>query len=91
MQTNPDSDRQESPVDHYLDITGDVCPMTFVRAKLLIERMSPGEVALICLNSGEPLRNVPRALREHGHHVLSLAPVDAGRPDGSHHLRVRKA
>jgi TusA-related sulfurtransferase len=81
----------ETPAEHYLDVTDEVCPMTFVRTKLLIEKMSRGETAVVCLNSGEPLENVPRAVREHGHTVVSLSPVDPARPDGPHHLRLRKA
>ena len=65
--------RQETTsIDHYLDITEYVCPMTFVRAKLLMERMKPGEVAEILLSGGDPLENVPRAIWEHGYEVISL-------------------
>ena len=65
-------------VDFFLDITSDVCPMTFVKTKLLIERMSSGQTAEIRLNAGEPLENVPRAVEEHGHTVLALAPERSG-------------
>ena len=61
--------------NYQLDITGEVCPMTFVRTKLLLERMAPGEVASILLRGDEPLENVPRAVRDHGHDVLALQPV----------------
>ena len=30
--------------DQTIDITNEVCPMTFVRTKLKLERMQPGEV-----------------------------------------------
>jgi TusA-related sulfurtransferase len=75
-----------------LDITGDVCPLTFVKTKLLIERMSPGDTAEVRLKGTEPLDNVPRSVREHGHEVLSLAPdrADAGGPDDVHVLKIRK-
>ena len=73
--------------DYVLDITRDVCPLTFVKTKLLLERMSAGQTAEIRLKGAEPLENVPRSVREHGHDVLSLVP-DA---DGvSHTLSVRK-
>ena len=75
---------------HYLDITDQVCPMTFVRTRLLIERMAAGEVAEVRLNAGEPHANVPRSVREHGHEVLRLEPEDADRPQGVHLLRLRK-
>ncbi len=63
-------------VDMRLDITGDVCPMTFVRTKLMIEGMESGMVAEVRLNKGEPLQNVPRSVREHGHCILVLEPED---------------
>ena len=75
--------------DYFLDITADVCPMTFVKTKLLIERMSIGEVAEIRLPAGEPLENVPRSVEEHGHVLLSLAPEPGER--GVHIMRLRKA
>lgn len=76
--------------DHKLDITDQVCPMTFVRTKLLIERMKSGETAEVRLNAGEPLQNVPRAVREHGHEVLSLAPEPGADASGPYLLLLRK-
>ena len=90
MQDNTIPAQQELAAEHYLDVTSEVCPMTFVRTKLLIEKMSSGETAVICLNAGEPLQNVPRAVREHGHSILALAPVDPAKPEGPHLLRLRK-
>lgn len=58
--------------DVFLDITPDVCPLTFVKTKLAIEKMSVGETVEVRLNDGEPLRNVPRSVEEHGHQILSL-------------------
>lgn len=77
--------------DHYLDITADVCPITFVKTKLLAERMSAGQVAEVRLNAGEPLENVPRSLRESGHEVLSIEPEAGGADSRAHILRFRKA
>jgi hypothetical protein len=53
--------------------------------------MSSGETAVVCLNAGEPLANVPRSVREHGHPVLSLELADPARPDGPYRLTFRKA
>ncbi|MFO1081678.1 MAG: sulfurtransferase TusA family protein [Reyranellaceae bacterium] len=58
--------------DQSLDITGEVCPMTFVRTKLRLERMHPGETLAVRLRGEEPLRNVPRAARDEGHSILSI-------------------
>ena len=57
---------------HELDITGEVCPMTFVRTKLQLEKMAAGEVLRIKLREGDPLVNVPRALRDHGQEILGI-------------------
>ena len=73
--------------DHTLDITRDVCPLTFVKTKLLLERMAPGETAEIRLKGTEPLENVPRSVQEHGHEVLSLAPDSGGE---AYTLSIRK-
>ena len=75
---------------HYLDITSDVCPMTFVRVKLLIEKMNCGARANVRLVGEDPLRNVPWTLIEHGHKIISLDPCDAKEPDGPHILIFEK-
>ena len=69
-----------------IDITGEVCPMTFVRTKLKLERMQPGEVLSVRLIGEEPLRNVPRAAREEGHTILGIED------DGEAHIvTIRRA
>jgi TusA-related sulfurtransferase len=83
---------QKSAPDFFLDITDQVCPMTFVRTKLLIEKMAAGETAEVRLKGQEPLGNVPRNVRDHGHEVVSLEPEDPnGAADGVHRLVIRKA
>lgn len=77
--------------NYYLDITNAVCPITFVRTKLLVERMAPGEVAEVRLNAGEPLENVPRSLEELGHEILDVRPDEDSEGAGVFRLRVRKA
>ncbi len=46
--------------------------MTFVRTKLRLERMRPGEILSVRLRGEEPLRNVPRAARDEGHTILGI-------------------
>jgi tRNA 2-thiouridine synthesizing protein A len=72
--------------DQELDITGEVCPMTFVRTRLALDRMAPGQILSVRLRGDEPLRNVPRTAREQGHEVLSL---DTG-SDGISRLLLRR-
>ncbi len=80
------SSLEMSSPDQTLDITGEVCPMTFVRTKLRLERMQPGEVLAVRLRGEEPLRNVPRAAREEGHLILGIVA------EGNDHIvTIRRA
>lgn len=81
-------DRSDN-ADYFLDITTEICPLTFVKTKLLIERMSSGETAEVRLNAGEPLENVPRSVQEHGHEIISLEPESEGAT--VHRLILRKS
>ncbi len=72
--------------DVQLDITADVCPMTFVRTRLALDRMAAGQTLLVKLRGDEPVRNVPRTAREQGHEVLSLTTG----ADGVSVLRLRR-
>ena len=72
-EQNQSSDMTDTEtVDQELDITKEVCPMTFVRTRLALDRMRPGQLLRVRLRGEEPLRNVPRTAREQGHEVLSL-------------------
>ncbi|MDR3532778.1 MAG: sulfurtransferase TusA family protein [Rhodopila sp.] len=65
-------------VTREIDITGDVCPMTFVRTRLALDKLAPGETLLVRLKGDEPLRNVPRTATEQGHEVLALETDSSG-------------
>lgn len=76
----------ESDPDHSIDITAERCPMTFVRTRLALDRLLPGQVLQVRLTGEEPVRSVPLAVAEQGHAVLAQQPL----PDGSHLLLIRK-
>ena len=67
------------------DLTGYVCPMTFVRFKLEIEKIGPGQALEIVLKEGEQMRNVPRSIKAEGHHIESIR-----QEAGKYRLLVRK-
>jgi tRNA 2-thiouridine synthesizing protein A len=73
-------------VTRTLDITREVCPMTYVRTKLALEALDEGAVLEVVLRGAEPLKNVPRNARDEGHEVLSLE----SRADGTHRVLLRK-
>lgn len=60
-------------VDQRIDITNDICPMTFVKTKLKLETMNAGQVLEVTLREGEPLSNVPKSVKEDGHKVVSIS------------------
>lgn len=70
-----------------VDITDVVCPVTFVKAKVALEELDDGEILSIRMNDGEPVRNVPRSIKEEGHQILKLIDNE----DGTYNLIVRKA
>jgi TusA-related sulfurtransferase len=82
MKISPDS----LVADRTLDITSDICPMTFVRTRLELDRMQSGETLLVLLRGEEPLRNVPRAATQQGHALLAQ-DTDAS---GITHLLLRR-
>lgn len=62
--------------DCKLDITGYVCPMTFVKTKLQLEDMDQGELLALRIRKGESYNNVTRSVRDEGHTIVNEAPVD---------------
>ena len=75
-----------------IDVTNEVCPMTFVRTKLALEKVAKGEVLEVRLNAGEPLKNVPRSATEQGHEVIEILREDPALPEGQgvHRLKIRR-
>jgi TusA-related sulfurtransferase len=71
--------------DARIDITAEVCPMTFVRTKIASSgsrrRRARGPA-----EGDEPLRNVPDSARDLGHTVLGLDPLE----DGTWRLLLRR-
>ncbi len=54
-----------------LDITRDVCPMTFVKVKLALAKIAPSETLAVLLRE-EALKNVIASLKTDGHRVTGV-------------------
>jgi tRNA 2-thiouridine synthesizing protein A len=52
-----------------LDLKGVVCPLNWVKAKLKLEELDPGDQLTLLLDPGEPIDSVPRSAAEDGHEV----------------------
>lgn len=76
--------------DYFLDITNEVCPLTFVRTKLLLEKMKAGQILVVRLMGEEPLKNVPASVREMGHVILSCEPESPMESNKVFVLHIRK-
>ena len=67
--------RMNSP-DGELDLRGEVCPYTFVKAKLATEDMEPGSVLRILLDHLPAVEDVPRSLATQGDEVLAVRQLE---------------
>ena len=67
-----------------LDITGDVCPMTFVKVRLGLHEIIPSGKLNVRLKE-EALKNVISALKAGGHRVTNVA-----REEGIFALEITK-
>jgi tRNA 2-thiouridine synthesizing protein A len=59
-----------------IDITKDVCPMTFVKVKMGLTKISPSEKLNVLLKQ-EALKNVISSLKAEGHRIIRVGRLDA--------------
>lgn len=72
--------------DAILDVTADVCPITWVKTKLALERLADGQVLQVRLNEGQPMTDVPRSAKGDGHRVVAVRD----RHDGTFAVSIQK-
>jgi len=58
-----------------LNLIGEICPITFVKSKLMLENMNPGEILKVTLDYAPSAVNVPRSLEHDGHQVLKVQEI----------------
>jgi TusA-related sulfurtransferase len=54
----------------FLDLTKYKCPITFVKAKIALEKLRKHESLVIKINEGEDLNNMPESLKEIGFKII---------------------
>jgi TusA-related sulfurtransferase len=52
--------------------------MTFVKTKIALEDLEPGDVLELLVLEGEPLDNIPRSAKAEGHTILAVEHVEGG-------------
>lgn len=77
----------EKNADASLDLRGVMCPINFVKTKLKLEGMEAGQVLEVLLDSGDPIQNVPKSIKEEGHKIVEVKKE----PDGFFRIKVQKS
>ena len=65
----------ETEIKKRIDLHGVVCPMNFVKTKLALEELEPGERLEVILDEGGAILNVPRSVKDEGHTIISVEPL----------------
>jgi tRNA 2-thiouridine synthesizing protein A len=77
--TLPPEPAPEQAPEHLLDLSGEVCPFTFVRTKLALEALPLGARLAVVVDHEPASRNVPRSAAEWGQKVVAVSPLAPGR------------
>ena len=72
---------------HQLDLRGVACPTNFVKIRLCLEKMLPGQVLVALLDAGEPIDNVSKSVQAEGH----VVEESTGTSDGYYRVAIRRA
>jgi tRNA 2-thiouridine synthesizing protein A len=64
-----------------LDLRGVSCPLNYVKTRVALEKVAPGEWLEVWLDHGEPEEMVPRSCEEDGYPIQPL-------PDGDGYARL---
>lgn len=62
----------EIKIHQKIDLTGVCCPINFVKVKLKLEEMNSKEILEVILDDGEPIKNVPRSVKDKGHQIIKV-------------------
>ena len=59
-----------------INLLDEVCPMTFVKTKLALEKIKAGERIKVIYNSQEAKTNVPKSLNELNHKIITIKDIN---------------
>jgi len=77
LEKEPESELESTAkADREADFRGVVCPLNYVKTKLLLEQMTSGQVLSVLLDE-EGGANVPQSAEHDGHEVLSKEQEDS--------------
>lgn len=61
--------------------------MTFVKTKMELSKLRPGDILNVRLSEGEPLENVPKSAAEQGFKVISVIETET---KGIYNVEIEK-
>jgi tRNA 2-thiouridine synthesizing protein A len=61
-----------------LDLRGIRCPLSWAKARVVLETLAPGEELELVVDDAQAARDIPRAAEAVGHHVAAVAVEPAG-------------
>lgn len=76
----------EIAADKFIDISTEVCPMSFVLTKLALDELEDGQVLELICQAGDPVRNISIQLKDEGHLIVSVKKE----ADGNFRLKIKK-
>ena len=68
----------QEQADAEIDLRGVMCPYNYIKTKLKLEGMGPGQILAVILDEGEAIQNVPRSVRNDGHTVIQQEQYQSG-------------
>ncbi|HEY9775510.1 MAG TPA: sulfurtransferase TusA family protein [Planktothrix sp.] len=73
--------------EHHLDLRGVACPMNFVKTRLFLDKIAPGDVVTVLLDPGEPVESVSSSVQSEGHSIEKSEQM----PGGYFQVEIKKA
>ncbi len=58
------------------DLRGVLCPLNFVKTKVELAKLKPGDTLEIWLDDGPPIENVPGSVKAEGHRIVAQKKVE---------------
>ena len=69
--------KTQHQVDRILDLKCVVCPYTFIKAKLALEEIMPGQILEVIVDHMPAAENVPSSMENEGHEILGVEQINA--------------
>ncbi len=67
---------EDIKIDKVIDLSGEVCPMTFMKTKLKLKEMKEGEFLEVIISQNGITENVPASIAEEGHRIVRVKKID---------------